>query len=141
MLTQARRIAHMQTKNDRGRTMLTATQSVDQARSLSAALVERAERATRSRMAAYEQVASMVGVSSSWLRKLIGRQPGLSIEAHEFLNIAEAYRSICRRIEAEAELERLRFLAIGREADATAEGARNLGAVETASNVARKARS
>jgi hypothetical protein len=106
--------------------MTTATETMEMARPLAAALVERMERQFGSRMAAYERVASVVGVSPSWLRKLLGRQPGLTLEAHEFFNIASAYRSLCARIEGEAEREKRRYLELGREAHAAVEGALQL---------------
>lgn len=105
-----------------GRPMLTAPQTAEQARPFAAELVARVERQTGSRMAAYERVASTVGVSARWLRKLIGRQP-IELAAHEYLNIVAAYRSLCERIEAEAELERARAAALRRQADEALRGA------------------
>lgn len=113
------------------RTMMTAAETMDQARPLAAAMVERAERQLHSRMAAYERVASVVGVSPSWLRKLIGRQPGVTVEHHEFYNLAAAYRAVCARIEGEAELERQRFLALGRTADAALTGTVGVAVVDS----------
>lgn len=99
--------------------MVNATDTVDQTRPFVAALVEREESHTGSRMAAYERVAQMVGVSPSWLRKLLGRQPDVKeIAAHEFLNIAAAYRSLCLRLEAEAERERRKATVLREKADA-----------------------
>lgn len=97
---------------------MTGADTLNHARPFAAALVDREERRTGSRMTAYEIVASTVGVSSSWLRKLLGRQPGLIVEAHEFLNIAHAYRSLCERIEAEAQRERALAAALREKADA-----------------------
>jgi hypothetical protein len=102
----------------RKRTMMTAADTMDQARPMASILVEGAQRRLGSRMAAYDRVASSVGVSPSWLRKLIGRQPGLALAAHEFENLKLAYRSFCERIEADAEQERQRYLALGRVAHA-----------------------
>ena len=90
------------TKTDRNRAMLSATDAINEIRPIARALVEREERSTNSRMAAYERVASRVGASSSWLRKLVGRQE-VALAAHTYENIKQAYRRACERIEHEAE--------------------------------------
>jgi hypothetical protein len=100
----------VRTKPDRKRTMMTAADIMDQARPWAADLVRCEEQRIGSRMTAYERVASTVGVSSSWLRKLIGRQ-SVALAAHEYLNLALAYRKLCERIEAEAENNKRRAVA------------------------------
>lgn len=77
------------------------------------ALVERAERQTGSRMAAYEMVAQTVGVSPGWLRKLIKGYEAKEPRATIFENIRVSYESLCSRVEHENELDeqRLRLLA------------------------------
>lgn len=72
-----------------------------------AALVAHEEQRSGSRMAAYRDVARMIGWSRSKLQKLLGRQP-FSLEAHEFVNLSAAYERLCERIEARADQERLR---------------------------------
>jgi hypothetical protein len=54
-------------------------------------LVERAERQTGSRMAAYELVAQMVGRSPEWLRAFARGYPHAKVDC-TILNISEAYR-------------------------------------------------
>lgn len=44
---------------------------IDQARRAAAALVDREEATTRSRMLAYERVAQLTGANPSWLRKFV----------------------------------------------------------------------
>jgi transposase len=88
-------------------------------RNVANALVERAERQTGSRMAAYEMVAQTVGTSSSWLRKFIkggidAKEPGWTTG----WNILDQYSRICDRVEAEIETERAKFLALKEEIDA-----------------------
>ena len=99
-------------KNDRSRTMIGPADAINEIRPIARALVEREERTTHSRMAAYERVASRVGASSSWLRKLIGRQD-VSLAAHTYQNMKLAYARTCERLEAEAEAEKRAFLALG----------------------------
>ena len=106
----------MRTDVDRKRTMITAADGIDRARPFAAALVEREERRSGSRMSAYAAVARTVGVSESWLRKLLGRQP-VVVAVHEYINLASAYVASCERIEAEADRQR-------RIAAAAAEGGR-----------------
>jgi hypothetical protein len=82
-------------------------------------LVERAERQTGSKMSAYEQVASMVGVSSSWLRHLIGRQPDIDLKsALKVFNIAAAYDRVCARVETAAAHEQELAAEFRRQVDA-----------------------
>jgi hypothetical protein len=87
-------------------------------RQVANALVERAERQTGSRMAAYEMVACTVGTSSSWLRKFINgydaKEPGWTIG----WNILDQYSRICDRVEAEIETERTKTLALKEQIDA-----------------------
>ena len=89
-------------------------------RSVANALVERAERQTGSRMAAYEMVAATVGTSASWLRKFIKghevKEPGWTTG----WNILDQYSRICDRVEAEIETERTKILALKGQIDATA---------------------
>ena len=87
-------------------------------RQVANALVERAERQTGSRMAAYEIVAQTVGTSSSWLRKFIAgreaKEPGWTTG----WNILDQYSRICDRVEAEIETERAKILALKGSIDA-----------------------
>lgn len=87
-------------------------------RSVANALVERAERQTGSRMAAYEMVAQMVGTSSSWLRKFIkgheAKEPGWTTG----WNILDQYNRICERVDTEIEIERAKILALKGNIDA-----------------------
>lgn len=81
-------------------------------------LVERAERQTGSRMAAYEMVASTVGTSADWLRKFIkgreAKEPGWTTG----WNILDQYNRICNRVEQEIETERMKHLALKEKIDA-----------------------
>ncbi len=76
-------------------------------------------------MSAYSVVANSLGVSESWLRKLIGRQP-VVVAAHEYLNLAALYVRLCERIEAEAEHERRRAAALREAAHAALESHRGV---------------
>ena len=116
-------------KNDRSRTMIGPADAINEIRPIARALVEREERTTHSRMAAYERVASRVGASSSWLRKLIGRQD-VSLAAHTYQNMKLAYARACERLEAEAEAEKRAFLALGGNHE-TAEGMGAQGLLES----------
>jgi hypothetical protein len=109
--------------------MLSAADLTEQTRPFVVGLVEREVRHTGSRMAAYDRVASMVGVSASWLRKLTGRRP-VTIEAHEYINLARAYRALCERIEREAETERQRAITLREKINAALES--DCGLVESA---------
>jgi len=75
-------------------------------------LVDRAERKTGSRMAAYEAVAKAVGASPGWLRKLIKGYEAKEPRATIYENIRAQYEALCSRVERENELDeaRLRLL-------------------------------
>jgi hypothetical protein len=84
--------------------------------------VEREERRTGSRMAAYHAVASMFGASPDWLRKFIkgdeAKQPDWVIG----WNILSAYQRLCERIERETENDLAVARNLRRKIDAAAEG-------------------
>jgi hypothetical protein len=93
--------------------MISSAAVTDLTRSRAHALVERAERQTGSRMAAYEMVAQTVGVSPGWLRKLIKGYEAKEPRATIFENIRVSYDNLCNRVEQENEIDeaRLRLLA------------------------------
>ena len=98
--------------------LLTAEELLFRVRPLASALIDHKRRETGSKMTAYERVASSVGGSASWLRKLLGRQPNVDLAAHQYMNIVALYRKLCERIEAEAENERRKLEALMDHADA-----------------------
>lgn len=61
------------------------------ARAQLAALVERAERITGSRMAAYQQVAMQIGRDHEWVRHFCNDYPSAKLDC-TVLNIGEAFR-------------------------------------------------
>lgn len=81
------------------------------------ALVERASRRVGSRMVAYDDVGRSIGESGSWVRKFLGRH-AVRLDADTYLAIKAAYARECARIQAEADLERARFFALGGRIDA-----------------------
>lgn len=87
--------------------------SVALTRSALGAMVERESRRVGSRTVAYENVARMIGASSSWVKKFLAdrgevSEPRITL----FENIRQAYNNICERIEADnrADEQRLRIL-------------------------------
>jgi hypothetical protein len=105
-------------KNGRKTPMSTASTTP-----LSAArfLVERVERQTGSRMAAYEIVAQTVGTSADWIRKFVN---GNGSEAKEprftvgWNLIEHCNRVLCTRVEQELDKERSKIEALRKELDA-----------------------
>jgi len=75
-------------------------------RSAAAALVDREERRTGSRMVAYEIVAQTVGTSAEWLRKFLSsngaKEPRLTVG----FNLIQVYRRVCERVEQAGDNER-----------------------------------
>jgi hypothetical protein len=93
--------------------MISSATITNLTRSRANALVERAERQTGSRMAAYEMVAQTVGVSPGWLRKLIKGYEAKEPRATIYENIRAHYEAFCNRVEQENKIDeaRLRLLA------------------------------
>ena len=87
-------------------------------RSAAHSLVERAERQTGSRMAAYEMVAQTVGTSSEWLRKFINGSEAKEPKWTVVWNLLDQYNRICTRVEQEQDKERLLIQTLKREIDA-----------------------
>lgn len=75
-------------------------------RSATIALVRREERNTGSRMAAYDRVSQMIGMSAEWVRAFSSgrlKEPGLTVG----FNLMMIYRNVCERVEKAAEQERI----------------------------------
>jgi hypothetical protein len=119
--------------------MSTAAATSSLTRTAAQFLVERAERQTGSRMAAYHKVAQNIGTSADWLRKFIkgseAKEPGWTVGWNL---IEHCNRVLCTCVELEMEKERSRIETLKRELDAatsavnrvvaTAQGAQAPGA-------------
>ncbi len=110
---------------DRNRTMNSASNIAALTRNAAFALVEREERRAGSRMIAYENVASKIGASSSWLRKFLRDDASVSTIV---FNILSQYESLCSRVELETENELAKIARLRGEIDAATP--RALGALE-----------
>ena len=78
----------------------------DITRGAAAALVEREERRTGSRMVAYEIVAQTVGTSAEWLRKFISSNEAKEPRMTVGFNLIQVYRRVCERVEQAGDSER-----------------------------------
>ncbi|MBB5762437.1 hypothetical protein ABEV34_28495 [Methylorubrum rhodesianum] len=104
--------------------MMTADQALEQIRPDLASIIAVKERTLGSRMRAYESLGSKLGRSPTWIRKVLGRAPDVTVGLHDALNIRAAYERLCKHIAdgtdaIEAENQNLR-----RELDATLHGDR-----------------
>lgn len=88
-------------------------------RGAAAALVEREERRTGSRMTAYFTVGQMVGASAEWVRKYISSQEVAEPRFTVGLNLMQVYRRVCERVEEAGDRERF----LKEEIDAALESA------------------
>jgi len=84
-------------------------------------LVEREQHRCGSRVVAYDHVAHLVGMSSSWLQKFLRnsgevREPRITL----FLLIRHHYENLCLRIEQENEADERRLRALKDQIDALA---------------------
>src|SRR4051812_41188279 len=94
-----RRSDSVRSKRETNSTMTSTAQVLGLTRSAAAALFDREERRTGSRMAAYVAVGSMIGVSPSWVRKFVSdRSEAKSPDLVVGWNILAAYRRICGSI-------------------------------------------
>jgi hypothetical protein len=89
--------------------MISSAATISLTRAQAHALVDRAERATGSRMAAYEQVAQTVGTSAGWIRKFIKGYEAKEPRATLYENIRASYEAYCNRVELENEADELRL--------------------------------
>lgn len=77
--------------------------SVEDVRSCAAALVRREEYRVCSRMLAYENIGSMVGVSGMWLRRFIKKYADSTPSWPVGCNIVALYGQLCGLIETDAD--------------------------------------
>ena len=96
------------------------------------ALIEREAYRVGSRTVAFENVARMVGASSSWIRKFLTyedavAEPRITL----FENIREAYNNICERIEADNRADEQRWQDLKDKMNAVTEGFSAEGRSET----------
>lgn len=106
--------------------MMTAADTCDYAHPRLEALVKQAAFRRGGRMSAYEDVADLIGMSGSWVRKFLGRQPGLKPDGHVLVNIAVAYRELCEAVEARRDTEWTRLGALWGDTDEALAGVRRM---------------
>lgn len=75
-------------------------------RNVAAALVDREERRTGSRMVAYEIVAQSVGTTSAWLRSFLSTNGAKEPRVTVGFNLIQVYRQVCERVEQAGDRER-----------------------------------
>ena len=114
----------MRSKFGSGRVTMTAEQAAEWIRPDLARVVAAKEERLGSRMRAYEALGSKLGRSPTWIRKVLGRAPDVTVGLHDALNIRAAYERLCKHIAdgtdaIEAENQKLR-----RELDAALRGDR-----------------
>lgn len=83
--------------------MMTADQALEQIRPDLASIIAVKERTLGSRMRAYESLGSKLGRSPTWIRKVLGRAPDVTVGLHDALNIRAAYDRLCARMESAAD--------------------------------------
>lgn len=103
--------------------MSSALSITDATRSALFLLVKKEEHRVGSRDVAFENVARLVGTSSSWIKKFIGRsgevkEPRMTL----FLNIRFAYEALCNRVEQEHRNEIAKIRRLQGEISAATDG-------------------
>lgn len=97
---------------------VTAEDAAGRVRPLVEALVAERFKETGSRTVAVEDVASLIGKSVSWIKRLRSGSTEVIVALHDAMNVATAYDRLCSRIEAAAETEKARAEALRRSTDA-----------------------
>lgn len=104
--------------------MMTADQALEQIRPDLASIIAVKERTLGSRMRAYESLGSKLGRSPTWIRKVLGRAPDVTVGLHDALNIRAAYERLCARVENAADALEAGNEELRRELDAALGGDR-----------------
>ena len=104
--------------------MMTAEQALEQIRPDLASIIAVKERTLGSRMRAYESLGSKLGRSPTWIRKVLGRAPDVTVGLHDALNIRAAYERLCARVENAADALEAGNEELRRELDAALGGDR-----------------
>jgi len=91
---------------------------MDYARDATGWLVRKETDRVGSKMLAYEAVASKVGKSPSWVRKLLSRNPDAKLDVPTWLNIRQHYEHLCERVEADAARLKVELHSLKDEIDA-----------------------
>lgn len=103
---------------------------------IASALVDRAERQSGSRMAAYQIVASTVGTSADWIRRFVNgydiKEPGWTVG----WNLIDHYSRVCDRVELEIGKERSRIQALKEQTDAATSTATRMVQTQTRTQAA-----
>jgi hypothetical protein len=92
--------------------MYTADDVFDDTRPMLVRLIEQERKMCGSAVQAVATVARKIGASSAWVQRVTGRYGSVSLHAHHYLNIKDAYDRLCERIEAAAEREKNITLAL-----------------------------
>lgn len=129
----------MRSKSGTGRAMMTAEQALEQIRPDLASIVAVKERRLGSRMRAYEALGSKLGRSPTWIRKVLGRAPDVTVGLHDALNIRAAYERLCARVENAADALEAGNQELRRELDAALSGDRTVAARQGGAASARPA--
>lgn len=108
--------------------MMTADQALEQIRPDLASIIAVKERTLGSRMRAYESLGSKLGRSPTWIRKVLGRAPDVTVGLHDALNIRAAYERLCARVESAADALEAGNEELRRELDAALGGDRSVAA-------------
>lgn len=127
----------MRSKLGSGRAMMTADQALEQIRPDLASIIAVKEQTLGSRMRAYESLGSKLGRSPTWIRKVLGRAPDVTVGLHDALNIRAAYERLCARVENAADALAAENQELRRELDAALSGDRTVAARASGSAVAR----
>lgn len=81
--------------------MITADEAREAVRHPLTLLIDHQVEQGAARMQAYGRVAALIGRSSAWVQRIIGRDAEATVGLHDALNIRAAYDRVCARVEAD----------------------------------------
>lgn len=98
--------------------MLTAAQTFDDKRGKIVDLVAKLTDERGSKMDAYRALGSMLGTSSAWVRRIVGRRDDVRIDHHVALRIRDLHDRLCVRVARAADAAEARNALIQEQIDA-----------------------
>lgn len=98
--------------------MFTAAQTFDDKRAKVVDLVAKLTEERGSKMGAYEALGSMLGTSSMWVRRIVGRRDDVRIDHHVALQIRDIHDRLCVRVARAAEAAEARNALLQEQIDA-----------------------
>lgn len=107
--------------------MFTAAQTFDDKRAKIVDLISKLAEERGSKMGAYEALGSMLGTSSMWVRRIVGRRDDVRIDHHVALRIRDLHDRLCVRVARAADAAEARNALLQEQIDAAVQASSAAG--------------